>query len=42
MTLDAVNRACVLVEQLGAGEVIDGIIDVDNPTRTVCRSSRTR
>ena len=30
MTLDAVNRACELVEQLGAGEVIDGIIDVDN------------
>ena len=28
--LDAVNRACELVEQLGAGEVIDGIIDVDN------------
>ncbi len=30
MTLDAVNRACELVEQLGAGEVIDGVIDVDN------------
>ena len=30
MTLDAVNRACELVEMLGAGEVIDGIIDVDN------------
>ncbi len=29
MTLDAVNRACELVELLGAGEVIDGIIDVD-------------
>ena len=26
----AVNRACELVEQLGAGEVIGGIIDVDN------------
>lgn len=29
MTLDAVNRACELVEMLGAGEVVDGIIDVD-------------
>ena len=28
-TLPAVLRACELVEQLGAGEVIDGIIDVD-------------
>ncbi len=30
MTLDAVNRACELVEELGAGEVVDGIIDVDH------------
>ena len=30
MTLAAVNRACELVEELGAGEVIDGVIDVDN------------
>ncbi|MEG2813332.1 MAG: phenylalanine--tRNA ligase subunit beta [Oscillospiraceae bacterium] len=29
-TLGAVNRACELVEMLGAGEVIDGIIDIDN------------
>ncbi|MGN1015351.1 MAG: phenylalanine--tRNA ligase subunit beta [Butyricicoccus sp.] len=29
MTMDAVNRACELVELLGAGEVVDGIIDVD-------------
>ncbi len=28
--LSAVNRACELVEMLEAGEVIDGIIDVDN------------
>lgn len=28
ITIDAVNRACQLVEQLGCGEVIDGIIDV--------------
>ena len=28
-TLPAVLRACELVEQLGAGEVIDGMIDVD-------------
>ena len=30
MTVDAVNRACELVEMLGAGEVVDGIIDVDS------------
>ena len=29
-TLPAVNRACELVEQLGAGEVVDGIIDILN------------
>lgn len=29
MTVDAVNRACELVELLGAGEVVDGMIDVD-------------
>ena len=29
-TLPAVNRACELVEMLGAGEVIDGVIDVLN------------
>lgn len=28
MTMDAVNRACELVELLGCGEVVDGIIDV--------------
>ncbi len=28
--LPAVMRACELVEQLGAGEVVDGVIDVDN------------
>jgi len=35
-TLPAVNRACELVEMLGAGEVVDGVIDilnyVPNPT----------
>ena len=30
MCLDAVNRACQLVEMLGAGEVIGGYIDIDN------------
>lgn len=30
MTVDAVMRACELVELLGAGEVVDGIIDIDN------------
>ncbi len=29
-TIPAINRACHLVEQLGIGEVVDGIIDVDN------------
>lgn len=29
-TLPAVNRACELVEQLGAGEVLDGVIDILN------------
>ena len=29
-TLPAVNRACELVELLGAGEVVDGIIDILN------------
>lgn len=30
MCIDAVNRACQLVEMLGAGEVIGGYIDIDN------------
>ena len=30
MTRDAVERACELVELLGAGEVVNGVIDVDN------------
>jgi len=29
-TLPAVNRACELVEMLGAGEVVDGVIDIIN------------
>ncbi len=29
-TLPAVNRACELVEMLGAGEVVDGVIDILN------------
>jgi len=29
-TLPALMRACELVEELGAGDVVDGIIDVDN------------
>ena len=29
-TLPAVNRACELVEMLGAGEVVDGVIDIVN------------
>ncbi len=37
-TLPAVNRACELVEELGAGEVVDGVIDILNyvpETRTL-------
>ena len=36
-TLPAVNRACELVELLGAGEVVDGVIDIVNsvPEQTV-------
>ena len=30
LTLPAVNRACELVELLGAGEVLDGVIDIIN------------
>ena len=30
MCMDAVNRACQLVEMLGAGEVIGGYIDIDS------------
>ncbi len=30
LTMDALLRACELIEELGAGEVIDGIIDVCN------------
>ena len=29
MTLDAVNRACELINELGCGKVVSGIIDVD-------------
>lgn len=33
-TLDAVMRACELVELIGCGEVVDGIIDIDNSNKT--------
>ncbi|MGI5959935.1 MAG: phenylalanine--tRNA ligase subunit beta [Massiliimalia sp.] len=33
-TMDCVLRACQLVEMLGAGEVVDGVIDVDNSCKT--------
>ena len=32
--LPAIERACELIELLGAGKVMDGIIDVDNSTHT--------
>jgi phenylalanyl-tRNA synthetase beta chain len=31
--LDAINRACQLVEELGAGEVVGGVIDVCEPIK---------
>ncbi len=34
MVITALNRACQLVEELGAGEVVHGIIDVDNSDHT--------
>ena len=37
-TYPAIQRACELVEQLGAGDVMDGVIDVLN----VCARSRYR
>ena len=39
MTLDAINRACELVNMLGAGEVVDGVVDVFNtlPERRVIK-----
>ncbi len=43
-TLPAVNRACELVELLGAGQVVDGVIDVLNfvpqPTRLTLEPDR--
>ena len=32
--LDAINRACQLVEELGAGEVVGGVVDVCSRVRT--------
>ena len=29
--MDAINRACQLVEELGCGEVVDGIADASAP-----------
>ncbi len=34
MVITALNRACQLVEELGAGEVVHGMIDVDNSDHT--------
>jgi len=43
-TLPAVDRACELVEMLGAGEVVDGVIDILNyvpqPTQLKLRSDK--
>lgn len=34
--LEAINRACQLVEELGAGEVVGGVVDVyPNPVEDV-------
>ena len=34
MTMEALNRACELVELLDAGEIVSGVIDINNDTRT--------
>ena len=31
--LDAINRACALVEELGCGEVVDGVVDAKAPLK---------
>lgn len=37
MTMDAVMRACELVETLGAGEVVDGVIDINNSCQALTK-----
>ncbi len=34
LTMSALDRACQLVEMLGAGEIVDGVIDINNDNRT--------
>ncbi len=36
-TVPAVMRACELVELLGAGEVVDGLIDIDNSSKDLVK-----
>ena len=31
LAIEAINRACELVEELGCGEVVDGVVDVHTP-----------
>lgn len=31
LAIEAINRACQLVEELGCGEVVDGVVDVHEP-----------
>ena len=33
----AINRACHLIEEIGCGEVVDGIVDVKNPIKPLVR-----
>ena len=33
LTMSALDRACELVEMLGAGEIVKGVIDINNDTR---------
>ncbi len=35
--IEAMNRACQLVEELGAGEVVGGVVDVYSKEKTGCR-----
>ena len=34
---DAINRACQLIEELGCGEVVGGMVDVKEPLKPLLR-----
>ena len=39
--LDAINRACQLIEELGCGEVVGGVVDVAQPMTEVAAGGKT-